>query len=131
MLRRTLPGFFALLLLCVPVLAMPARATAATPTPQARAEIDHLFAYLRASGCDFNRNGSWHGAAEAAQHLDKKYQYLLKKGMVESAEDFIARAATESSMSGDAYQVRCGTSAPVASATWFGAELRRFRQSHH
>lgn len=104
---------------------------AATPTPQARQEIDHLFAYLRASGCDFNRNGSWHAATEAAQHLDKKYQYLLKKGLVASTEDFIARAATESSMSGEPYQVRCGNARPVASATWFGAELRRFRQAPH
>lgn len=113
------------------LLGLTGLAGAAEPTPAARQEIAHLFTYLKASGCDFNRNGSWHGAVEAAQHLDKKYQYLLKKGMVGSAEDFIARAATESSMSGDAYQVRCGASAPVASAAWFGAELRRYRQAHH
>ena len=37
--------------------------------------------------------------------------------------------ATASSVSGEAYQIRCGAHAPVASATWLTAELKRLRTS--
>ena len=40
-------------------------------------EAEHLFAYLENSGCQFNRNGSWYSASEAAAHIRKKYEYLL------------------------------------------------------
>lgn len=92
-------------------------------------EISHLFSFLENSGCQFNRNGSWHEAKEAADHLNTKYQYLLGKDMVSSAEDFISRAATKSSMSGQAYLVKCGNAAPVESAVWFQAELEKYRKS--
>ncbi len=44
-----------------------------------------------------------------------------------TAEDFIRLAASESSMSHKPYQVRCG-SEQLPSAVWFGEELQRFRQ---
>ena len=47
--------------------------------PAAKAEIDHLLDYLAKSGCEFNRNGSWYGSKEARDHLNDKYQYLLKR----------------------------------------------------
>lgn len=99
----------------------------AAPTAAARAEIAHLVGYLNASGCSFNRNGSWHDAGKAAQHLQRKYDYLVKRDLVTSSEDFIARAASESSMTGKPYQVRCGSAAPVDSAAWLKAELVKFR----
>lgn len=114
------------LLLCL--LLLPGLALAATPSPAARQEIDHLLSHLGQSGCQFNRNGSWHDSAEAVDHLQQKYQYLLKKGLVSSAEDFIARAASESSMSGKPYLVRCGAAAPVPSGNWLKAELNRYRR---
>lgn len=104
--------FTALLLLISPLFAH------AEPSPAARQEIAHLIGYLTASGCSFQRNGSWHDAAQAARHLQRKYDYLLKRDLVASSEDFIARAASESSLSGKPYQVRCGGNAPVASAAW-------------
>jgi hypothetical protein len=57
-----------------------------------------------------------------------KYRYLLDKGLVSSAESFIERAASKSSLSGTAYQVQCDHGKPVESGTWFSAELARFRQ---
>jgi hypothetical protein len=93
-----------------------------------KAEINHLFTYLENSGCEFNRNGSWYNAKEASAHLRKKYGYLEEKKLVKSAEDFIERAATKSSVSGKAYQVRCVGAAPVESAGWFTAELVRYRR---
>jgi hypothetical protein len=39
---------------------------AASPTSEpVRAEIDALLAKLQASGCEFNRNGSWSNGSEA------------------------------------------------------------------
>ena len=111
-------------------LLLPGLAVAAEPSPVAKHEIAHLMSYLKGSGCEFNRNGSWYGTAEAVDHINQKYEYLLNKGLVTTAEDFIARAASESSMSGRPYQVRCGTAAPVESGAWLKAELVRYRASH-
>jgi hypothetical protein len=91
-------------------------------------EINHLFSYLKSSGCSFNRNGTWYSAGDAADHLQQKYDYLLKKDMITDAESFIKLAATESSMSGKAYEVKCGDAAPIASGTWFSHELATYRQ---
>lgn len=101
----------------------------AAPTPAARQEIAHLVSYLTASGCQFKRNGSWHDAPDAARHLQRKVDYLLKRDLVATTEDFIARAASESSITGTPYQVRCGAAAPVASAAWLKAELAAFRRA--
>ena len=97
-------------------------------SPAAKEEVLHLFSFLEKSGCEFNRNGSWHEGNEASVHLCKKYQYLLGKGLLPSTESFIDRAATESSISGKPYQVRCGTSVTFESGPWFKAELVRYRK---
>ncbi len=100
----------------------------AAPLPlSARGEIDGLLSRLAASDCQFKRNGSWHSAAEAQSHLRRKLDYLMDRGAVASAEQFIERAASRSSMSGQAYQVRCGSHAPVASAAWLRAQLQDLR----
>lgn len=104
-------------------------AFAAAPSAATQEEVSHLFAYLKNSGCSFNRNGSWYDAGKATAHLQQKYDYLLKKNLVSSSEDFIARAATESSMSGAAYSVRCGNAEALPSGPWFRAELQRYRKS--
>jgi hypothetical protein len=118
------------LALLITLLALPA--VAAEPDETARTEIAHLLQYLESSGCQFQRNGSWYPPARAADHLNQKYEYLLKKGLVTSAETFIERAATESSQSGKPYSVKCGAAAPVPSADWMREELKRFRaQKEH
>ena len=93
----------------------------------AQAEIAHLLVYLSTSGCEFYRNGSWYNAEAARSHLERKYKYLLKKQLISSAEDFIAKAATQSSMSSETYQVRCGKDI-FPCAAWLNAELARLRQ---
>jgi hypothetical protein len=99
----------------------------AEPPAVAQDEVAHLLGYLSHSGCEFNRNGSWYGPAKAVDHLTQKYQYLRERGLVTSAEDFIALAASESSMSGKPYQVRCAGNPPVLSSEWLRAELTRHR----
>ena len=64
---------------------------AAESTPATKLEIDHLFSYLKESGCQFFRNGTWYSAREAAGHLNRKYQDLQEKGLVPSAEAFIQK----------------------------------------
>lgn len=99
----------------------------AAPEPRAQAEIAHLFDVVATPGCQFNRNGSWHPGAEARAHLKKKYDYLVKRDLVSTAESFIERAATGSSMSGKDYLVKCGGGQPVASATYLKEALARYR----
>jgi hypothetical protein len=106
-------------------------APAAELTAAGQAEIAQLFTHLERSGCQFNRNGRWYGSSEAVAHLKKKFDYLQKKKLLGSAEDFIARGAAESSVSGQPYLVKCGSAAPVQSSSWFRAALEKFRQAPH
>lgn len=104
-------------------------AEAAPPPPQSEREIDRLITALGQSGCQFQRNGSWYAAADAQAHLRKKYAWLRKRDMVDSAEQFIQRAGTQSSISGQAYQVRCSGQPAVTSAAWLKARLAEIRRS--
>lgn len=99
-----------------------------TPAP-VRAEINALMARLESSGCQFYRNGDWHTAAEAKTHLLRKLDSIEGQTNVAKTESFIELAATRSSSSGQAYQVKCGQAAPVPSATWLGSQLQIIRSS--
>lgn len=92
-----------------------------------KSEIAHLFTTLEASTCQFNRNGSWYNAKEAASHLNTKYKYLQDKDMVPTAEKFIERAATGSSLSGKAYLIKCADAVVQPSGPWFQAVLEKYR----
>ncbi|MFN3302624.1 MAG: DUF5329 domain-containing protein [Roseateles sp.] len=109
------------------LLTLTSLANAAPLPPAARAEVDALLTRLQSSGCEFNRNGSWYSGTEAKGHLLKKLDYLEGKDMVKTAEQFIARGASGSSMSGKPYLVRCAGQAPVESAQWLTAELQALR----
>jgi hypothetical protein len=102
-------------------------AASQTPSAVTTKEVGQLFAALKQSNCEFSRNGSWYNAQKAADHLQSKYEYLLKKHVVTSTESFIELAATKSSMSGKPYQVRCGKTAPVSSNSWFKIQLNAIR----
>ncbi len=120
------PPLRALFLLGALLVAKPAPGD--EPTPASRAEIQHLLGYLGESGCRFFRNGSWHPAADARGHVERKYAVLARRGVVKTTEDFIAHAAAESSTSGAPYLVRCGDAEPMTSARWLEAELARYRK---
>ena len=114
---------------CTLVLALLVSAAAAAPLATPEREIEQLITALGASGCKFQRNGSWHDAPQAEAHLRKKVAYLRKRNLVSSAEQFIERAGSESSLSGRAYQVRCQGGTPVASAAWLRAKLAEIRRT--
>jgi Family of unknown function (DUF5329) len=101
-----------------------ARAAESAVTKQ---EIAHLFSTLEASNCQFYRNGTWHVTKDASAHLHSKYRYLQDNDLVPSAEKFIERAATESSLSGKAYQIKCADNVARPSAPWFQAALVKYR----
>ena len=48
--------------------------------------------------------------------------------MVDSAEQFIERAASQSSMSGKPYRIHCPGQPEQTAAAWFGARLQALRQ---
>jgi len=108
--------------------ALAAAGAQAAPLPApARAEVDALLTRLQASGCQFNRNGSWYNGADARTHLLRKLEYLEKKDLVKNAEQFIDLGASSSSSSGKPYMVKCGSAAPLESKAWLGAELKAIR----
>lgn len=100
---------------------------AATPEP-ARSEIAHLLGAVEASGCKFNRNGSWHDAKAARRHMETKFAYLDKRDLAPTAEAFIERGASTSSSSGKAYQMQCGAAAAVTSSQWLHDALKHYRK---
>jgi len=113
---------FALLLGLVSALSVHAQAET-----DAQVEINFLLGYIGGSGCEFYRNGTWHDAQAAQAHLKDKYRYLIATGLVATAEDFIEKAATKSSFTGEPYQVRCNGGASATTQIWLRKELVRFR----
>lgn len=105
----------------------PAGSAQAPPSAQAEREIEQLIQALGHSGCRFERNGSWYDAARAQEHLRKKLAYLRKRGLADTAELFIERAASQSSFSGKPYHVRCGQDAETTSAAWLRNRLVQLR----
>ena len=110
------------------LLAVPALMALPVPASQ-RAEIYALMAALQTSACEFNRNDLWHNAADAKTHLLRKLDYLEGKNAVQSTEQFIELAASKSSLSGRAYQVKCAGAAPVDSKVWLNAQLKIIRSA--
>jgi hypothetical protein len=105
-----------------------ASAPRAAPSASARQEIDYLLAYIGRSGCAFNRNGSWHDAKAAQDHVRTKYDFLLARDRINTAEDFIEMAATKSSvLFGKPYIVKCPADPPGGSNQWLNNALARYR----
>ncbi|SBV35833.1 conserved exported hypothetical protein [uncultured Stenotrophomonas sp.] len=99
----------------------------AAPAATAQREIAGLMQALEHSGCRFQRNGRWHGAAEARDHLQRKYDYLRKRELAGSAGQFIDNAASRSSLSGKPYRVACPDQPEQDAAPWFRQQLARLR----
>src|ERR1035437_4514731 len=70
-------------------------------------EVNFLLAYVEGSGCEFFHNGTWHDSKTAQGHLRDKYNYRVARDLINSTEDFIEKAATKSSLTGQAYEADC------------------------
>ena len=91
-------------------------------------EIDYLLDFVETSGCEFYRNGTWYDSVRAQEHLRDKYNYLSGINRIQTTEEFIERAASKSTLSGQAYEVRCGPCATTqALAEWLQSVLARYR----
>jgi len=119
-LRSTISSALLLGLLLAP-------AAHAEPPKNVQIEVNFLLGYVEGSGCGFYRNGTWYDSKDAQAHLRDKYKYLVAGNLINTSEDFIERAATESSFSGQPYQVRCNGGVTVTSNKWLRDELARFR----
>ena len=107
-----------------------AAVTARAEVPStAKAEIDHLLTFVASSGCEFYRNGTWYDGKKGQSHLQDKFSWLQGRDMIKQTADFIALAATESSLSHQAYKVRCNGGVEVESAKWLNDELTRYRNN--
>jgi len=110
-------------------------APAATPAPGARTganagqlseaqKIERLIASIeQLQGAVFIRNGSEHGAVQAAAHLRRKLDYAGRR--VRTADQFIEHLATGSSMTGKPYRIRFADGRSVESAAYFREQLRK------
>ncbi|MEO0345779.1 MAG: DUF5329 domain-containing protein [Pseudomonadota bacterium] len=100
-------------------------AVATAETPDTAAEIEHLISAVGESGCMFVRNGKEHDAEAAEAHLSLKYRRGRKYAT--TAERFIERLASQSSMSRKTYQMVCSDSPAVSSGDWLHARLAEYR----
>ncbi len=114
-------------LIWIALSALTSLATAAPLPPAAKAEVESVLNELKASGCQFNRNGIWYSGTDAQAHLTHKLIYLENKNLIKSAEDFIELGASASSSSGKAYQVKCGNASVVESKVWLSEKLKALR----
>ena len=118
--RLTMGSVLMLGLLSVPV-------ARADPPTSVQIEVNFLLGYLEGSRCEFYRNGTWHDSKAAQAHLRDKYKYLVARNLINTTEEFIEKAATESSLSGQAYAIRCNGGATLTSSQWLRDELARVR----
>ena len=111
-------------------LLLGASALLAHATPSATEEklIDTLIQRVsKMSAMVFMRNGNEYNAADAAKHMQAKYDYF-KKELV-TAEDFIERCASRSEMTGQAYKVKLNNGTVRDANEFLNSELRTMRQA--
>ena len=105
---------------------MPCAGNAASPSEQQR-EVHYLLEFIEGSGCEFYRNGTAYDAVRAAAHLRDKYLALDATGGIPTAEAFIDRIASRSSLTGRNYEVRCAGQDRMWTAPWLREALARLR----
>jgi len=89
-------------------------------------KIEYLLSFIAGSDCIFIRNGEDHSAKEAGKHLEMKYNHVKKR--IKTAEDFINKIATKSSLTRRLYKVRCaGVLLPTR--LWLEDALAHYRES--
>ncbi len=93
---------------------------------QENEEIEYLLSFIAGSDCIFIRNNEEHSAIEARKHLEMKYNHVKKR--IKTAEDFINKIATKSSLSRKLYKISCaGVLLPTKS--WLEDALAHRRES--
>ena len=116
------PAMAALVTLATLVLVMPSFTVGGGPTTYSLPQL----AFVAASDCRFIRSGDEYDGKSAREHLERKFGYA--RSMLSTADQFIDHIATGSSLTGEAYKVRCGTR-EITSKAWLRGELDAYRKS--
>ena len=89
-------------------------------------EIQHLLSFISTSDCIFLRNGNEHPPTQAREHLEMKYSHVKKR--IKTAEDFIDKIASRSSLSRKQYVVNCN-GVVLPTRQWLQEALASYRTS--
>lgn len=88
--------------------------------------IQFLLKHVADSGLTFIRNAESHDAADAAEHMNSKYEYFRDK--IKTPEDFIQRCASKSLLSGKPYMVILENGEEVRTDDWLLRVLTVYRR---
>jgi len=97
----------------------------AAQTEELDSTIEYLIGQVSGSGLTFIRNADHYPAAEAAEHMRRKYAHF--KGEIRTPEDFIARCATRSLLTGKPYLVITQRGEEIPTSDWLGRMLEAYR----
>lgn len=86
-------------------------------------KIENLIAFIAKQDGVFIRNGSEYTPAQAAEHLRMKWRKA--GGAIKTADDFIEKLASSSSMSGKPYQIKFKNGQVLNVGILLKAELKR------
>jgi hypothetical protein len=98
-----------------------------TTPPSENTEIEELLATIQTSGLVFIRNGEESDASTAADHLRNKWR--IASPPIETAETFINRIASQSSVTGEPYYVKLADGSRVQAANWLRRQLQNIREN--
>lgn len=93
------------------------------PMPEAQKIEALIQAVASLEGAVFIRNGTEHAPKAAADHLRLKWRNAGRR--VKTAPDFIRYCASESSLSGQPYEIRFQDGRTVLARDWLWTELKR------
>jgi hypothetical protein len=115
--------------LAVALLSLAVLARAGDPSAVERSRIEYLLAVVASlHDAQFIRNGKAYDGQAAVNHLRTK---LRAAGLrVQTAEDFIRYCASESSVSGQPYEIRFADGRVVLSADFLRQKLVEFDQEN-
>lgn len=114
-----------LLLLITLLSSVSAAATSAAENMQD--EVDYLFSVLGKDSCTFVRNDISYSSGEFERHLRSKLSG--NEQLINSAEDFIEKIATRSSVSESPYVAICGAELQIIK-DWLTESLEVYRRSN-
>ncbi|MBX3164192.1 MAG: DUF5329 family protein [Bacteroidetes bacterium] len=90
-------------------------------------KIDKLILYIRnMKDVVFVRNGTDYKSGEAADHLQRKRKSVGDK--IKTAEDFISKVASKSSVSGQPYMIKTKDGKAITCESLLRAELLRLEK---
>jgi hypothetical protein len=90
--------------------------------------IDYLIAKVeKTDDVKFIRNGDEHTGKEAAEHMRRKYNHFKKE--IKTSEDFIAKCASKSELSGKPYMTKKADGSTVKCEDWMKSLLEEHRKA--